>query len=135
MLVLFAALIFSGCGGPFLLLPGGRLAGAEAPLDLSLVPSGAAVLQLETNANGPYSVNLGFRQIAGQIYIDPDPERRWYQHIQADPNVRIRFGGEDAVHPVLAEVVTDSELLTQFTPDRIVIRLVPRSGKSDERKK
>ena len=109
------------------MLPGGRLAGAEAPLDLAALPSGVAVLQLETDADGAYSVNLGFRRIEGQIYIDPTAERRWYRHILSNPNVRIRFEGEDIIHPALAKVVRDAEVLTQFAPDRIVIRLTPRS--------
>jgi hypothetical protein len=129
MLVVGVVFVFTlvGCNGPFLLVPGGRLAGVEAPLDLTELPSGVAVLQLETQTDRAYSVNLGFRNIEDQIYIDPTAGRRWYQHIQSNPNVRIRFAGQRVVHPVRAEVVTDAEILSLFAPDRIVIRLTPRA--------
>ena len=119
-------LLLAGCSGPFIWLPGGQLSGTEAPLELSAVPDGVEILQLETNPSNPYSVNLGFQRISGQIYIDPAPERQWYQHIQANPQVRIRFDGADVVHPAIAQVVTEPEVLAQFEPDRVVLRLVPR---------
>lgn len=120
-------LLVAGCSGPFIWLPGGQLSGAEAPLDVSAVADDVALLQLETNPSDPYSVNLGFQRIDGQIYIDPAPERQWYQHIQANPQVRIRFDGSDVVHPALAQPVSDPAVLSQFEPDRVVLRLVPRS--------
>jgi len=110
-----------------MLLPGGSLSGTEAPLDSASMPAEEAVLQLETNPSDPYSVNVGFRLIDGQIYIDPASERQWYGYIQSDPNIRIRFDGEEVVHPVLAQVVTDAKVISQFESDRIVMRLVPRS--------
>jgi len=123
---LLLILVLGGCSGPLLFLPGGQLRGAEARLELTAIPADAEVLQLETNPDDPYSVNVGFRRINGNVYIDPTPERRWYQHMASDPRVRIRFEGEDVVHPAAAEVVKDAAMLRQFEDDRIVIRLVPR---------
>ncbi len=123
VLIVFVA----GCSGPFFLLPGGALAGAEVPLNTANMPTEEAVLQLETNPSDPYSVNVGFRLIDGQIYIDPAIERQWYQHLQADSNVRIRFAGAEVVHRAIAEVVTDAKVIANFDSDRIVMRLVPQS--------
>lgn len=123
ILIVFVA----GCSGPFFLLPGGALAGAEVPLNTANMPTEEAVLQLETNPSDPYSVNVGFRLIDGQIYIDPAIERQWYQHLQADSNVRIRFTGAEVVHRATAEVVTDAKIIANFDSDRIVMRLVPQS--------
>ena len=123
----FLVLSVTACSGPFLLLPGGSLTGTEVALDSASMPSEESVLQLETNPVDPYSVNVGFRLIEGQVYIDPALDRQWYQYIQADPNVRIRFDGEEVVHRATAQVVTDAKVIAQFESDRIVMRLVPRS--------
>lgn len=119
-------LILTGCSGPLLWFPGGALSGREVPLDLTQPPQ-AGVIELETRPADPYSVNIGFTLIDGEIYIDPAAERTWYQHMLADPRVRIRFSGQDDVHPAIAEQVDDPAILSRFDPDRIVLRLSPRN--------
>jgi hypothetical protein len=120
--------LLAACSGPTLWLPGGKLRGPESPLDPAAVPQGAGVIQLETNPDDPYSVNIGYQLIEGRIYIDPAPERRWFEYIQADPDVRIRFDGSEVVHPAVAERVTDADVLARFDPQRIVLRLKPRDA-------
>ncbi len=125
-LLLMSCVLMAGCSGPFMWLPGGQLSGKETPLDLSVLPENVEVVQLETNPADPYSVNIGYQLIDGQIYIDPAPERQWYQHIEANPNVRLRFEGSEVVHPATAQRVTDARVLAKFDPERIVLRLSPR---------
>tara|TARA_R110002167_G_scaffold135114_3_gene321405 strand:- start:894 stop:1145 length:252 start_codon:yes stop_codon:yes gene_type:complete len=83
-------------------------------------------MQLETQPADPYSVNIGFVLLDGNIYIDPAEDRQWYQNILTDPAVRIRFDGSDLVHPMLTVRETDPATLAQFDPTRIVLRLEPR---------
>ena len=126
--LIVACICLAACSGPFMVFPGGAIAGDTAPYDLNAVDPQVSVLQLETNPADPYSVNLGFFRIGEDIYIDPAEERRWYQHIKADPRVRIRFDGSTVVHEMQTEVVTDAAVLSQFEADRIVLRLVPRKS-------
>ena len=114
----------SACAEPVLYFAGGRLGGEEATL--LEMPASSGVIQLETLPNDPYSVNIGYVLLNGQIYIDPAEDRRWYQNILTDPNVRIRFEGSSVVHPMLSVRETDPATLAQFDPQRIILRLEPR---------
>ncbi len=127
-ILVLACVFVAGCSGPFMVFPGGAISGDTAPYDLSAVDPEVSVLQLETNPAEPYSVNLGFFRIGDDIYIDPAEERRWYQHIKADPRVRIRFDGSTLVHDMQTEEVTDPAIVSQFEADRTVLRLVPRES-------
>ena len=126
--VMGLAFFFSlgGCSGPLLWLPGGSLTGPEVSLSTALVPEEGGVLALETRPEDPYSVNIGYTVIGGGIYIDPAAERRWYQHIDANSDVRIQLEGAAAVHPARAVIVEDPQVLARFEPDRIVLRLEAR---------
>jgi len=122
--VFLLLLAFTACGDPLWYFSGSRLSGEEAPLvDL---PVAGGIFQIETLPADPYSVNLGFTLLDGTIYIDPAEDRQWYQNIQIDPMVRIRFDGSDLVHPMLAIEETDATVLAQFDTDRIILRLEPR---------
>lgn len=124
---LFLVLLLSGmsaCSEPFLYFSGGRLSGAEAPL--VELPTSNGVMQIETLPSDPYSVNIGFVLLDGELYIDPALDRQWYQNILVDPAVRIRFSGSDLVHPMMTVRETDSEIIAQFDPQRIILRLEPR---------
>ena len=127
MLATSMLVLLSACSGPFLGLPGGQLQGAESPLDLTSLPADATIIELETNPDDPYSVLIGFRVIDGQIYIDPAAERRWYQNIVANPNVRLRFDGGQTIHPAIALEESNPQITQQFEADRIVLRLTPRN--------
>lgn len=119
-----ALLSLAACSDPVLYFAGGRLSGTETAL--LEAPASSGVMQLETQPADPYSVNIGFVLLDGNIYIDPAEDRQWYQNILTDPAVRIRFDGSDLVHPMLTVRETDPATLAQFDPTRIVLRLEPR---------
>ena len=119
-------LVLAGCDGPFFYFAGGAFKGTEGRLTADAVPAESGLIQLETRPAEPYSVNLYMVVIDGAVYIDPAEDRTWYQNLKADPNVRVRFDGDDVIYPARAERVTDPALVAQFEPDRIVMRLVPR---------
>jgi hypothetical protein len=124
---LFLCLVLLGlsaCGEPIYYFAGGRLGGEEAPL-LEL-PTTSGVIQLETLPTDPYSVNVGFILLDGNLYLDPAEDREWYQNILLDSAVRIRFDGGDLVHPMLAVREIAPAVLDQFDPERIILRLEPR---------
>ncbi len=115
----------TGCGGPFLVLPGGALSGTvvdEPVSDWSSVDE--TFLELETNPSDPYSVQLNYVVQDGQLYIDPAEGRRWLDHIRADPRVRVRFG--DRIYPLQAVLVGKPGELPGFDADRFIYRLDPR---------
>ena len=103
-----------GCNGPMLLLPGGRLDGdaLRAPSDWALAQEYGTV-QLETRPEDPYSVNVAFTAIDGQLYINAGgTETQWVENIAANPLVRLRMDG--VLYDVRAERVTDSAEIAVF---------------------
>ncbi len=113
------------CGGPFLVVPGGKLSGeevAEPVADWSFVQD--RFVDLETRPDDPYSVELNYFVRDGKLYIDPAEGRRWLEYIRADPRVRVRFGGK--VYPLKAVLVGEPGELPDFDADRYVYRLDPR---------
>ena len=114
-----------GCGGPFLIFPGGALSGDvvdPTPTDWSFVDS--SFIDLETRPTDPYSVELNFFVKDGKLYIDPAEGRRWLDHIRTDPNVRVRFDGR--IYALTAVRVEGAAELEGFDPERLVYRLDPR---------
>ena len=118
-------LLAAGCGGPFLIFPGGELSGEvvdPTPVDWSFVDS--SFIDLETRPADPYSVQLNYFVKEGKLYVDPAEGRRWLDHIRQDPNVRVRFAGK--IYPLVAIRVEDPVELEGFDPERLVYRLDPR---------
>lgn len=114
-----------GCGGPFLVFPGGQLSGevvTEPVDDWSFVTD--TFIDLEVRPDDPYSVELNYVVRDGQLYIDPAEGRRWLEYIREDPRVRVRFGGK--VYPLKAVLVGRPGELPGFDEDRFVYRLDPR---------
>ena len=126
---LIAAAVLStivGCGGPFLVIPGGELSGevvSEPVTDWSFVSD--LFVDLETRPDDPYSVELNYVVRDGQLYIDPAEGRSWLEYIRADPRVRVRFGNK--IYPLEAVMVGRPGEIEGFDPDRFVYRLDPRS--------
>lgn len=119
------ALTLSGCGGPFLIFPGGVLRGelvSQPVTDWSFATD--RFVDLETRPGDPYSVELNYVVKDGQLYIDPAEGRRWLEHIRSDPRVRVRFGGR--IYPATAVLVGRPGELPDFPEDRFVYRLDPR---------
>ena len=123
---LVVLLSLGACSKPVLWLPGGSLSGPEAQLSAVNLPAEGGVLVLETRPVDPYSVNIGYTVIDGQIHIDPAEDRRWYQHIKTNAHVRIQLEGAETVYPAKAVVVEDPQVLTQFESDRVVLRIESR---------
>jgi hypothetical protein len=117
----------AACGGPFLVVPGGALRGevvSEAPTDWSFVDD--AFIDLETRPEDPYSVELNYIVKDGKLYIDPAEGREWFEHIKADPRVRVRFGGK--VSLLEAVLVGRPGELEGFDADRFIYRLDARTS-------
>jgi hypothetical protein len=94
--ILCGLLVLSiGCGGPLVMIPGGKLSGTVQP-----VPSDWAFsdefedVQLETRPSNPYSVNIWGVADGGRFYVASGRglESTWAKHIEADPDVRLRIG-------------------------------------------
>ncbi len=115
------------CGGPVLMIPGGRLTGnvVESAVDFSFASTAKdAFIDLETRPSAPYSVKINYTVKNGRIYLDPREGRTWLDHIRDDPNVRVRLDGK--VYPLRAVQVEDPDELEGFSGDRVVLRLDPR---------
>ena len=117
-LVPFLALLFvaplAGCGGPFVLLPGGELSGTvtAAPADWSLLAE-VGTVQLETAPGDPYSVNIWAIGMGPAVYVHAGANRStWVEHMEADPRVRMRVG--DALYELAAERVTEQPEFDRF---------------------
>jgi hypothetical protein len=124
--LVLVSVFVTACGGPFFVLPGGRLSGEEVtePVgDWSFVDD--SFIDLETRPDDPYSVELNYIVRNGKLYIDPAEGRRWLEYIRADSRVRVRFGGK--VYPLEAVLVGKPGELPDFDADRFVYRLDPRS--------
>lgn len=121
-----AASILFGCGGgPTLVFPGGTLAGSEVsePVpDWSFVTD--RFVDLETNPEDPYSVELNYILRGGELYLDPSEGKDWLAYIREDARVRVRFG--DKIYRATAVLVGNPGELPDFDPERFIYRLDPR---------
>lgn len=129
VVVALTSTVLAACGGPFLVLPGGELAGEvvhEPVSDWYFVRDW--FVDLETRPEDPYSVELNYVVRDGQLYVDPAEGRRWLEHIRADPRVRVRFDGR--IYPLEAVLVGRPGELDGFPEDRFIYRLDPRGSAS-----
>lgn len=110
-------LALSACSGPFIFMSGGELSGAvqQPPAQWTFEES-SALAQLETRPEDPYSINLAYVQMNGQLYIYAgDTRTNWVQHIEQNPFIRIRVG--ETIYPVKALRVEDKDELTAFAAE------------------
>ncbi len=99
----------TGCAEPFIVLAGGELAGevADPPADWTDL-SEEEIIQLETRPEDPYSVNIWMVALGPDLYIATgDDPTNWTQHIDEDPDVRVRIRG--VIYELEATRVTDME--------------------------
>ena len=120
---LCAFLLLASCQSPTLLLPGKQLAGPTETVDSFAFAQQFSVLQLEVNPDQPYSVNLRVTVIDGNLYIDASKQRRWYQYLRENSQVRIKLGS--VIYLAKAVVEHREEVTRQFLSKRIVFRLEP----------
>ncbi len=96
-LVLSLVLVLSvGCE-PFMMFAGGELAGTPKPVPRDWRFSDAyEEVQLETRPEDPYSVNIWGVSVGRRFLIASGRgmENAWAQHIEANPNVRLRIGDD-----------------------------------------
>jgi hypothetical protein len=127
--LILAALISAvamGCGGPFLVFPGGSLSGeaiSQPVTDWSFATD--RFIDLEVRPDDPYSVELNYIVRDGKLYIDPAEGRNWLDYIREDPRVRVRF--DKKIYPATAVLVGRPGELAGFDADRFVYRLDSRA--------
>jgi hypothetical protein len=115
---LFLALMLTapitGCGGPFILLPGGALEGSTVAIPDSWAFTDAVkTVQLETRPADPYSVNIWVIAIGESLYVHAGANRsKWVENIEVDPNVRLRV--DDSVYELVASRVDGQEEFDRF---------------------
>jgi hypothetical protein len=95
LLTLVLTATMAGCGGPFVLLPGGALEGAtEAAPDSWAFTNDVNTIQLETHSADPYSVNIWVIALDAHLYVHAGTNRStWVENMEADPNVRLGVNG------------------------------------------
>lgn len=103
--LLSVVMLVAGCSEPLGVFPGGSLSGEmrQAPLEWMGAPE---TIQLETNPEDPYSINIWAVDIGDKLYIATGEDgTTWSEHIERDPNVRARVDG--IVYELVATRVTD----------------------------
>jgi hypothetical protein len=114
-LALALAAPIAGCSRPLLLLPGGALEGETADVPASWSFTDAVdTVQLETRPANPYSVNIWATAAGDAIYVHAGANRsEWVEHIEADPNVRLRV--DAAIYELAAARVVDQSEFDRFS--------------------
>jgi hypothetical protein len=104
-----------GCGRPFVLLPGGALEGKPAAVPESWAFTDAVeTVQLETRPADPYSVNIWVIAMDPSLYVHAGANRSaWVEHIEADPNVRLRVN--DSIYELAAVRVQAQDEFDRFS--------------------
>ena len=105
-------LIAVGCG-PIAMIPGGALSGdvKPTPTDWSFSDS-VETVQLETNPDDPYSVNVWGVGDGAHFYIAAgDKTNEWAENLRHDPRARLRIG-DDLYELRAIEVHDDAQLDT-----------------------
>ena len=114
VLAAFAVLV-AGCGGPFVLLPGGALEGAAvATPDSWSFTDEVDTVQLETRPADPYSVNIWVVALDENLYVHAGTNRsKWVENMETDPNVRIRI--DDSIYELVASRVEGQQEFDRFS--------------------
>jgi hypothetical protein len=115
--LLFALVLIStaACGNPFLLLPGHALEGTPAAVPESWSFTDAVeTVQLETRPASPYSVNIWVIALGKNLYVHAGANHStWVEHIEADPNVRLRVN--DSIYELSASRVDGQDEFDRFS--------------------
>ena len=100
--------------GDYLPLSGGALTGEPVALPVSWRSVAAdEIIQLETQGEGPYSVNLWTVLVADDLHVFAgDNYALWVEHIEQ--NAAVRLESDNLVYALRAERVTDPVRFEQF---------------------
>ena len=114
-LALLIAMLALGCGGPFVLLPGGELEGEVVAVPDSWVfTDDIDTIQLETNPAEPYSVNIWVVALGDGLYVHAGANRaEWIEHMEADPAVRLR--ADESIYELSAARVEAQDEFDRFS--------------------
>ncbi|MEM7097318.1 MAG: hypothetical protein AAF541_03590 [Pseudomonadota bacterium] len=113
-MLVMGSLLTSGCSSGWLPFSSGQLEGVptQAPADWTEVAA-KEIIQLETNVDEPYSVNLWVIGEPTHLYVFAGASRAaWIEHIDKNPNIRMKI--EDAIYDLVAERVTDAAEFERF---------------------
>jgi hypothetical protein len=105
----------AGCGGPFVLLPGGALEGStvDTPDDWAFTDA-VNTVQLETRPADPYSVNIWVIAMEENLYVHAGANRAtWVENMEADPNVRLRVN--ESIYELVASRVDGQGEFDRFS--------------------
>jgi hypothetical protein len=107
MLAAAAAILLGACSEPFIVFSGGALNGeaADPPGDWTILDN-IDTVQLETQPDDPYSVNIWAAGIGADAYVATgDDGTTWTVHIEENRDVRLRI--IDQIYPLEAVRVVD----------------------------
>jgi hypothetical protein len=114
LLATLSLLVGIGCSGPFLVMSGGELDGEvqPAPSDWSFAGD-YGTIQFETRPEEPYSVNIAYTIMDGNLYINAgDTETQWVKNMNASPLVRLRMDG--VLYDLRADRITEQGEVAAF---------------------
>ena len=109
MLAAAALTLLGACSEPFIVFSGGALKGeaADPPADWSILDN-IPTVQLETQPEDPYSVNIWVAGIGADAYVATgDDPTNWTEHLDASRDVRLRVVYQ--VYPLEAVRVRDPD--------------------------
>ena len=114
-LCLAALLLLAGCEEPFIVFAGGELSGEVAfPPDSWSELDQLDTVQLETQPDDPYSVNIWAAAVDGDLYVATGADgTNWTEHIAEDADVRVRGGS--TIYELEARLVTDAAELARVS--------------------
>lgn len=101
--------LLAGCDEPFIVMSGGALSGEVADPPADWTPMNEIdVVQLETNPEDPYSVNVWMIASGPDIYVATgEGDTNWSENIDRNPDVRLRVDG--TIYPLEAYRVLDQK--------------------------
>ena len=114
VLLVVLVICTSACNGPLPFLSGGKLGGMDNPTPQSWsIVGDFGFVQLETNPQDPYSVNIAYTVMNEILYVNAgDSETQWVKNMNANPNVRLRM--DDVIYRLKAERVTRKDEIAAF---------------------
>ena len=91
-----ALVLTAGCEEPFIVFAGGELSGevVAPPEDWSSLDQ-VDTVQLETQPEDPYSINIWIASVGDDLYVATGEDgTNWTEHLAEDPLVRLRAEGQ-----------------------------------------